>query len=156
METESKSKSFSLKHRLEVSDDPNSVKRLNESIVENYKLQVFKNLKAQLNEIKAVQSLNYKLISVEGPDHNKLFKYHLKFKMNDKWFVFFGKGRSKKIAQKFAAMNGLYYLIKQRDSILNPFEINSIQAMLNYEVISQNSNLNNIDYYLLLYIQLKI
>jgi hypothetical protein len=151
METESKSKSFSLKHRLEVSDDPNPVKRLridSESIVENYKLQVFKNPKAQLNEIKAVQSLNYELISEEGPDDKKLFKYQLKFKLNDNKLVgFFGKGSSKKIAQKLAAMNGLYYLIKLPNSILNPFEINYIQAMLNYEVKSLNSDLNNIDEY---------
>ncbi len=81
METQLNSKSFSLKHRLENSDDSNPAKRLrsesdivvNSNNNNNTKLSIIKNKNPiqQLNEIKNVQPLSYEMISEEGLPHKR-------------------------------------------------------------------------------------
>ncbi len=108
-------------------------------------VKLSKNPIQKLYEIKAVQPLNYELISEQGPAHEKLFNYLLKFKLNNKLIGFYGNGSSKQIAKKFAAMNALYYLIKLPNSILDEIEIDNIKSILYDEVRSIGFDTKNIN-----------
>lgn len=126
----------SLKRALSQSDEESNKKVKINTNISNTPAPVLKNSIQKLYEIKAIQPLDFEMLSSEGPQHKPTFKFCLKFKLNDTQLKFFGEGLNKKAAKTVAAMKALLNLSETN----NLFEKDYFKALILNDMKQLNIN----------------